>query len=220
MKKVGVIFVLVVCFVFASVSAFAAVPETVGQLIEDVESTVPIVIDDSIPPQPEGSGDESVDSQPEIVVTESSAPMPVQVVDMDEALTYSVSGSGWTGDISSSVKNYFSGVLQQNPGLDYVCFKTDKYNTYLFYGSDFSLSGSTFRGTGSFIRYNSDSQLFFRGTDSFSLTDDGYYIYTNLSENYATLIDGGLSVDGKAILFGLCVLLCFDVFRLIFFRFR
>lgn len=220
MKKVGAIFVLVVCFVFASVSAFAVVPETVDQLIQDVESTVPVVIDDSSPPSSAGTGDESLAPQPEIVVTESSAPMPVQVVDMDEVSTYSVSGHGWTGDISSYVKNYFSGVLQQNPGLDYVCFKADKYNTYLFYGNDFSLSGSVFSGSGSFIRYNSENQLFYRGSDSFSFTDDGYFIYSNLSEDYATLIDGGLSVDGKAVLFGLCVLLCFDVFRLIFFRFR
>lgn len=220
MKVRGVLFAVFLSFSLFAVPAFAKDYEDVGALIADVEEIAPTSTQppEASPAPEEAPAPQEGEQGGGTVVFSPTEPVPVVIVDEEEASLYSVSGSGYTGDISSSIKQYFAGIVANNPGAKYVAFKLDRYTTYLFYGRDLSYSNASFSGSGSFLRYNSESQLFTRGTDSLNFSDAGYYVYSNLDDNYAELVEGGQVTYAKAAVFVGVVLLCYFVFSRIFFR--
>lgn len=216
--RFGVCAVAAVCFLVGSVAAkdYESIDELLADTAEVVQSS-----------QEQGGGEPVATPEPTAAPQDVEAPdggqlpagpLEVIVLDTDELAAYSVTGSGYTGTISTTLLDYFAGVIAQNPRKDYVVFKADRYSTYLFYGDNFSYSGGVFSGRGSFVRYNSESQLFTRGTDSFSFADAGYYVYSNLDAAYPTLYQVEVVSYGKVVAIACGVALCLYAFDRIFFR--
>lgn len=212
--------VILACVLALPVSAkdYESIDELLSDTVEVVQAS-----------QEQGGGEPVATPEPTAAPQDVEAPdggqlpvgpLEVIVLDTDELAAYSVTGSGYTGTISTTLLDYFSGIVAQNPRKDYVVFKSDRYNTYLFYGDGFRLSGGTFSGTGNFIRYNSESQLFTRGTDSFSFSDSGYYVYSNLDAAYPSLYQVEVVSYGKVVAIACGVALCLYAFDRIFFRRR
>lgn len=161
---------------------------TLDDVLSDVQAAVPV----STPaPEPQETplpvAEDSAPTEDGTTVSVDTGPLPVVVMDADAISAYSVGGSGYTGSISTSVLEYFEGVLSGATWQHYVVFKADQYNYYCFWGSGFSVSNNQLSGSGDYIRYNSYDQRFYRGTDSFVLYDAGYYVYTNAGDGYARL---------------------------------
>lgn len=226
-KKRGVFFAVLFAVCFLCIGVSAEGPQSVVEVIDEVTSYVA-----SSPSAGENVALMSIEEQAETeqsppnvegstggaVTLDVSEPLQVVVVDPNEVAAYSVTGQGYTGDLSTAVKGYFSGVVANNPGTDYVAFRNSQYTYYLFYGRDLQYSDGVFSGSGKYLLYNTQSQTFSRGEDTLLLNDAGYHIYSNLSGNYPVLIDGEGVVYEKAMFYGLLVCLCLAVFYRIFFR--
>lgn len=214
-----------VCFLCVGVSAEN--PQSVSEIIEEVTEYVaaspssvasPLSLADTETGEQEQNVPNVEGSTGDVIPVGLSEPVQVVVVDPNEMAAYSVTGQGYTGDLSSAVKGYFSGVVANNPGVHYVAFRNSQYTYYLFYGRDLSYDNGVFAGNGNYLLYNTQSQTFSRGQDSLRLSDAGYHIYSNMSGDYPVLIEGESVIYEKATIFGLLVCLCFAVFSRIFFR--
>lgn len=217
-KKVGFFCAVLFAISVLCVGVNAEMPESIDELVVQVAEVVPpagsvAVETGALSVSPDASGDAG---ETELVTVTS--PLPVQVVDTQEASTYSVTGEGWTGDLSTAVKGYFSGIIANNVGCKYVAFRSSQYVYYLFYGQDLTFIDGVFTGQADYVSYSTQSQVFTRGNDSLRLSDAGYHIYTNLDNAYPVLVDGEVVSNEKASNFILVVLLCFAVFSRIFFR--
>lgn len=101
-----------------------------------------------------------------------------------------VVGSAYQGTFNSTALNYFTGVMLNNIGDNYVAFRGSQYVYYLFWGEDISYNGSRFVGSNlNFISYNSQNGTFDRGTDSLSIADNNTVVYSNVNENFAHLVE-------------------------------
>lgn len=101
-----------------------------------------------------------------------------------------VTGSAYQGTFNSTALNYFTGVMLNNVGDNYVAFRGSQYVYYLFWGEDISYNGSRFVGSNlNFISYNSQNGTFDRGTDSLSIADNNTVVYSNVNENFAHFVE-------------------------------
>lgn len=101
-----------------------------------------------------------------------------------------VTGSAYQGTFNSTALNYFTGVMLNNVGSDYVAFRSSQYDYYLFWGDEISYNGSRFTGSGlSYISYNSQSGTFNRGTDSLSIAHNNTVVYSNVNDAFANLVE-------------------------------
>lgn len=101
-----------------------------------------------------------------------------------------VTGSAYQGTFNSTALNYFTGVMMNNIGKDYVAFRGSQYVYFLFFGDDILYDGSRFTGSGlSFVSYNSYDGTFERGTDTLSINPNSTVVYSNVSDTYANLVE-------------------------------
>lgn len=101
-----------------------------------------------------------------------------------------VTGSAYQGSFNSTALNYFTGVMMNNLGKDYVAFRGSQYVYYLFFGDDILFSGSHFTGSDlSYVSYNSYDGTFERGTDSLSINPNSTVVYSNVDDTYANLVE-------------------------------
>lgn len=101
-----------------------------------------------------------------------------------------VTGSAYQGSFNSTALNYFTGVMMNNIGKDYVAFRGSQYVYYLFFGDDISYNGSRFVSNDcNYIAYNSQYGTFERGTDSLSIDDNNTVVYSNVNDTFANLVE-------------------------------
>lgn len=101
-----------------------------------------------------------------------------------------VTGSAYQGSFNSTALNYFTGVMMNNLGKDYVAFRGSQYVYYLFFGDDILFSGSRFTGSDlSYVSYNSYDGTFERGMDSLSINPNSTVVYSNVDDTYANLVE-------------------------------
>lgn len=142
-------------------------------------------------------------------------------VSVSEPSLYALDGV-YNGDIHSSARDYFEGVISQNPGVPYVSFRDSRYTSVMFYGDGISYSGGRFSGTGDYIRYNNEydaTNVITRGTDSVSIGNIGY-IYSNLDNSFAAFPAGEVSAHASVLSLALCVCIGLWIVGRIFFRSR
>lgn len=122
---------------------------------------------------------------------------PIYTIEMSEedynnsqSVQRYVTGSAYQGTFNSTALNYFTGVMLNNVGKNYVAFRGSQYVYYLFYGDDISYNGSRFVSSGcSYISYNSQNGTFERGNDSLSISDNSTVVYSNVDDSFANLVE-------------------------------
>lgn len=122
---------------------------------------------------------------------------PIYTIEMSEedyhnsqAAVPFVTGSAYQGSFNSTALNYFTGVMMNNIGKDYVAFRGSQYVYYLFFGDDITYNGSRFISSDcSFVSYNSYDGTFERGSDSLSIADNNTVVYSNVSDTFANLVE-------------------------------
>lgn len=101
-----------------------------------------------------------------------------------------VTGSAYQGTFNSTALNYFTGVMMNNIGKDYVAFRGSQYVYYLFFGDDITYNGSRFTSSSaSYVSYNSYDGTFERGTDSLSVNPNATVVYSNVDNSFANLLE-------------------------------
>lgn len=142
--------------------------------------------------------------------------------DLDNISSYAVIGSAYPGTWTGSVLDYFGGIIEQNPGSDYVAWRSSRYVYNLFYGTDFVIDGDRFTGSGHYVSYNTEgsNNLLTRGVDSFNFTASGGFVYTNVSSDYSALPSVSEVSYTKLIGFALVLLIGLWIIDRIFFRRR
>lgn len=101
-----------------------------------------------------------------------------------------VTGSAYQGTFNSTALNYFTGVMMNNIGKDYVAFRGSQYVYYLFFGNDITYNGSRFvSSSASYVSYNSYDGTFERGTDSLSINPNATVVYSNVDDTFANLVE-------------------------------
>ena len=142
-------------------------------------------------------------------------------VSVSEPALYALDGV-YNADIHSSARDYFEGVISQNPGVPYVSFRSGQYTSVLYFGDGISYDGGRFSGSGNYIQYNSQydaSSPITRGVSSVSIGDDGY-IYSNLDNSFAAFPAGEVSNHASVLSLGLCICIGLWIVGRIFFRQR
>lgn len=135
------------------------------------------------------------------------SPLPVYLAE-PEAVPL-VSSDVYPGSFSSSVLDYFEGIMANNPGDDFVAWRASRYQYYLYWGDGFSVSGDVFSGTGDFVSYdtNSDGYNVSHGSGSFSVNASGGVAYTNVSDFYPSFMGVEQIQASNMLFFGLVVAL-------------
>lgn len=101
-----------------------------------------------------------------------------------------VTGSAYQGTFNSTALNYFTGVMMNNLGKDYVAFRGSQYVYYLFFGDDITYNGSRFiSDSASYVSYNSYDGTFERGTDSLSINPNATVVYSNVDDTFANFLE-------------------------------
>ncbi|MBQ7903538.1 MAG: hypothetical protein IJ362_07395 [Oscillospiraceae bacterium] len=114
---------------------------------------------------------------------------PVDYYNEQNPVSY-VTGSAYQGSFNSTALNYFTGVMLNNVGKNYVAFRGSQYIYYLFYGDDILYNGQRFTGSGlDFISYNSQNGTFDRGTDDLSISDNNAVVYSNIDDKFANIVE-------------------------------
>ena len=168
---------------------------------------------------PEGAGPESDEGGDRDVLDLEASVLPDAAT--VEAVPFGLNDSIYSGSISTTILDIFSGVCSKYPAKDYVAFRSGQY-TYDLYLGDISLAGA-FSGSqllhvvytalnsnnGPYLRYN---------TEDLALTPGTSLVYSNLGD-YPALPIQGVPYE-KALIFGGVVIFLFLLFRWVFSRFR
>lgn len=206
-----------------STSAASSDPrgQTLGELIDEADSVLPS------PAEVMGLDSSSVSQGEESTISDpvDSIPEDLQVYVSDPATAansgisvMAVSGSVYSGTISTTYLDYFRGILSHSPGTPYVVFRSDQYNYYMFYGKGLSVSGYTFTGSGKYVRYYTQTGLIYRGTDSINIYAENGFVYSNLSDDFPAFYEERGLLNEKTILVALGVLVGLWVLNKLFFR--
>ncbi len=100
-----------------------------------------------------------------------------------------VEGSAYQGSFNSTALNYFTGVMMNNIGSDYVAFRSSQYVYYLFYGDDISYNG-VFTGSDlNYVSYNSQYGTLSRGVDNLDINPNSTIVYSNIDESFAHIVE-------------------------------
>lgn len=88
-------------------------------------------------------------------------------------------GDVYAGSVSTSVLEFLSGFIP--PMNDYLIYRSGQYTYNLYYGSDFTLSGTTVSGSGKRVTYDTSSYTFGYANSNFSIdVSNAAYVYSNL----------------------------------------
>lgn len=166
------------------------------------------------------SSSDSSESSSSVVPDSSSVDSSISNGEPLMIMPFAVTGTAYSGAISDSILDYFRGIMAHNPGTPYVVFRSDQYNYYIFYGDDLRVNGTTFTGSGQYVRYYAYNGTVYRGTDTINMTAGNGFVYSNMSDLFPAFYEErGLLIE-KILLFSLIVLFCFLVFTLFLFRKR
>ena len=185
MKKAAFILTVLLCSVFPFVASAEeqepASEQTVAEneVIEDVSS----------------SEESSQTVEYNVVIDWPTEPFyTIQIAEEDynnqnNAVPF-ITGSAYQGSFNSTALNYFTGVMMNNVGKDYVAFRGSQYVYYLFFGDDIVYGGSRFTGSDlSFVSYNSYDGTIERGTDSLSINPNATVVYSNVDDTFAHFVE-------------------------------
>lgn len=99
-----------------------------------------------------------------------------------------VEGSAYQGTFNSTALNYFTGVMMNNIGSDYVAFRASQYTYYLFYG-DISYNGVFIGSDLNYVSYNSQYGTLSRGIDDLDINPNSTIVYSNIDESFAHIVE-------------------------------
>lgn len=173
-----------------------------------------LTVDDST-----GAGSES-ETAPESSVQVVLPDEPLPVVIQEDVSAYAVSGSGYSGMISSQYVDYFSGLAAKYPFKDYLFFRSDQYSYTLFYDADLIVSGTRVTGTASALVYTSRSgstTLTYSGSQSVNLQLSNVSAYSNKGD-FPSLPGVYNDVTQKVLAVSACACLLLYCFHLVFYR--
>ncbi len=170
--------------------------------VADVPFMVDVPLEEEEPSVKEEQEKQTVDN-----VLSVDGPIPVYLAE-PEAVPL-VNSDIYPGSFSSSVLDYFEGIMANNPGDDFVAWRASRYQYYLYWGDGFTVSGDVFSGTGDFVSYdtNSDGYIVSHGSGSFSVNASGGVAYTNVSDFYPTFMGVEQIQASNMLFFGLVVAL-------------
>lgn len=168
--------------------------------VADVPVVVDVPLEEEEPIVKEEQEEQTVNN-----VLSVDGPLPVYLAE-PEAVPL-VSSDVYPGSFSSSVLDYFEGIMANNPGDDFVAWRASRYQYYLYWGDGFSASGDVFSGTGDFVLYdtNSDGYNVSHGSGSFSVNASGGVAYTNVSDFYPSFMGVEQIQASNMLFFGLVV---------------
>lgn len=132
----------------------------------------------------------------------------VAVSDLDAIAVQAANSSVYPGTWSGSILDYFSAVMQQNPGKHYVAFRNSQYSYFLYYGSDLSYSDGVVSGSADYVEYsyNNNNYVVTRGNDNVNINISSGVVYTDLNSAYGAL-DGATEITLQTVLL-VSVLVC------------
>lgn len=197
--------------------------EDLDNVLESAPNAVVDLSDSSVSSEPLPSDTEDLITFSDgVVISEDNSLLEFnEPVSVSEPSLYALDGV-YNGDIHSSARDYFEGVISQNPGVSYVSFRSGQYTSVLYFGDGISYDGGRFSGSGNYIQYNSQygaSSPITRGVSSVSIGDDGY-IYSNLDNSFAAFPAGEVSNHASVLSLGLCICIGLWIVGRIFFRQR
>ena len=117
-------------------------------------------------------------------------------------------GTPYDGSIGTTYLTYFRGVVEKlSPRYHYVLFRPDQYNYRLVYASDLSYSSDHFFASEAYYvnyyvgTYNDRIRVTSGSEGSFSLSPNGYPVYSDVSDLFPILTEGGRGYEVRAILY-------------------
>lgn len=123
-------------------------------------------------------------------------PVPVFEVNPDDyngsmISTFAMNADVYNGSYNSTVLTLWNGLLSNNIGKDYVAYRASQYEYYIWFGENFTSTGSTFTGSGTYYCLNTYSSTYYltTGSDNFTIDAGQNYLYTNVSPGYPALAD-------------------------------
>lgn len=129
----------------------------------------------------------------------------------------------YDGSISTTYTTYFRGVVEKlPPASHYVLFRSDQYSYRLVYSDSMTYENGRFAAdSAQYVNYyvgnyNSRSQVTSGGEGAFSLSPNGYPVYSDLSELYPVLSEGVKDYEFKTLLFCVVLFLLFTIARSFF----
>lgn len=147
----------------------------------------------------------------------------------DGPALYSTYNGVYEGSISSSILDYFRGIVERlGPDMHYVLFRQDRYNYRLVISPDLVYQGGVFTAPASgcqyVLYYSYDSTVSSGDEGSFRLSVNNYTLFTDLVSPYPVLSEGVRGYEFKTVLFMLGVIfvfmLCDGIYKLCVYRFR
>lgn len=129
----------------------------------------------------------------------------------------------YDGSISTTYTTYFRGVVEKlPPASHYVLFRSDQYSYRLVYSDSMTYENGRFAAdSAQYVNYyvgnyNSRSQVTSGVEGAFSLSPNGYPVYSDLSELYPVLSEGVKNYEFKTLLFCVVLFLLFTIARSFF----
>lgn len=162
-------------------------------------------------------------------VASSSSATPSVALYSDGPALYSSYSDVYEGSISSSILDYFKGIVEKlEPDLHYVLFRQDRYYYRLVISSDLVYQNGVFTapadGCEYVLYYSYDSTVTAGQEGSFRLNVNSYTVYSDLESPYPVLTEGVRGYEFKTVLFMLAVIfvfmLCDGIYKLCVYRFR
>lgn len=145
----------------------------------------------------------------------------------DGPALYSNYNGVYEGSISSSILDYFRGIVERlGPDMHYVLFRQDRYNYRLVISPDLVYQNGVFTapadGCEYVLYYSYDSTVSSGDEGSFRLSVNNYTVFTDLVSPYPVLIQGVRAYEFKTALFMFAVvfvfMLCDGIYKLCVYR--
>lgn len=141
----------------------------------------------------------------------------------DAIMLLSSYNTPYDGTISTTYTTYFSGVIEKlPPSSHYVLFRPDQYNYRLVYSDGMTFQNGRFSADSTKYvnyyvgNYNSRTQVT-QGTEgAFSLSSNGYPVYSDVGDLFPALYEGVKGYEFKTLLFCSVLFLLFTVARSFF----
>ena len=132
----------------------------------------------------------------------------VAVSDLDAIAVQAANSSVYPGTWTGSILDYFSAVMQQNPGKHYVAFRNSQYSYFLYYGDDLTFADGVVSGSADYVQYNynNNNYVVTRGNDNVNINISSGVVYTDLNASYGAL-DGATEITLQTVLL-VSVLVC------------
>lgn len=132
----------------------------------------------------------------------------VAVSDLDAIAVQAANSSVYPGTWTGSILDYFSAVMQQNPGKHYVAFRNSQYSYFLYYGDDLTFSDGVVSGSADYVQYNynNNNYVVSRGNDNVNINISSGVVYTDLNSAYGAL-EGASEITLQTVLL-VSVLVC------------